>query len=163
MNQQSDANSREKSLGENVMIIALIALLMGSFIYYFLKQEQQITNVGFNTVASNFAAKVTALRAQWFMDNQPDVMVIKEQNGARYSIRLNANGWVDFIDDIDNCRKVWQAVISDDLTFMNRPVAVIEIKNEQNRLKNACRFSLPTGESFDYFFESGKVIMNDGE
>jgi len=157
MSRQSEANSRERTLGENIVIISLVAILMGAFIHYFFKQEQQFTQAGFGAVAKKFSAKVTAIRAQWFMDNQPDIVIIKEANVEEEHISVNQKGWVDFAGELQNCRKVWQAIINADLSFMNQPVAVVEVKNEQNPLKNVCRYSLASGEYFDYHLESGNV------
>jgi len=157
MSRQSQANKKEKSLAENVLIVTLVACLMGTFIYYFFKQEQQLTQVGYNTLARNFSSKVTAIRAQWFMDNQPNVVIIKEGDAESRNISVNSKGWVDYLAERQNCQKVWLAVMENDLTFMNQPIVVVEIKHEQYRLKNICRYSLVSGESFDYQIESGKV------
>jgi hypothetical protein len=47
---------------------------------------------------------------------------------------------------------------------MNQPIAVIEIYNKTNdangietTVLDTCRYSLSTGESFDYYLNSGKV------
>ena len=158
MTRQGEANNREKTLGENVMMVALVASLMSVFLYYFFKQEREFTQVGFDVVATNFSAKVTAIRAQWFMDNQPDSLVVKEKDGTTTIIQVNAKGWVDFSNSGANCRRVWQVLISEDFSFIKQPVAVIEFQDETNELKSHCRFSLPTGEYFDYFFVTGKVL-----
>jgi len=157
MSRQSQANKKEKSLAENVLIVTLVACLMGTFIYYFFKHEKQLMHVGYNTLARNFSSKVTAIRAQWFMDNQPTLVIIKEGDKASRNISVNSKGWVDYLAERQNCQKVWLAVMENDLTFMNTPIVVVEIKHEQYRLKNVCRYSLVSGESFDYQIESGKV------
>jgi len=163
MTRKSQSNKKEKSLAENVLIITLIASLMGTFIYSFFKQEQQLTQVGFNTLARNFSSKVTAIRAQWFMDKQPNMVRVREHasdnliNTVSQFISVNSKGWVDYLDDRQNCQKVWFAVMGNELTFMNTPIVVVEIKNAQKRIKNICRYSLVSGESFDYQLASGKV------
>lgn len=156
MSEQSVANSREKSLGENMVIFSLIAIFMSAFIYYFFKQDEQITQAGFERIANNFSSKVMAIRAQWFMDRQPDTVSLKD-NGIVENIKVNKKGWVDFGEDSQNCHKIWQVVISHELTFMNQQVIVIDIHHEANQLKSACRYSLVTGEYFDYHLMSGKV------
>ena len=164
MARQAELNSREKTLGENVIIIALIAVLMSSFLYYFFKQEQRLTEVGFDAVARKFSASVLAIRAQWFMDGQPNEIILKEKDKPNVTLRVNRKGWIDFEDKKERCQKIWLILMTTDLYFMNQPIAVIEINNRTNDMNgtannvlNTCRYSLPTGESFDYYLNSGKV------
>ncbi len=156
MSEQSVANSREKSLGENMLIFSLIAIFMCAFIYYFFKQDEQITQAGFERIANNFSSKVMAIRAQWFMDRQPETVLLKD-NGVIEKIKVNKKGWVDFGEQAQNCQKIWHIVISNELTFMNQQVIAIDIHHEANQLKSACRYSLTTGEYFDYHLMSGLV------
>ncbi|MCO4799929.1 MAG: hypothetical protein KC484_11960 [Colwelliaceae bacterium] len=158
MANQTELNSREKTLGENVIIIALITVLMASFLYYFFKQEQRFTEVGFDAVARNFSSSVMAVRAQWFMDGQPDEVVLKEKDQPTLVLKVNNKGWIDFSGEKDSCQKIWQTLMATDLSFLNQPIVVVEIKNElQGNIKNICRYSLSSGESFDYQIETGKV------
>lgn len=164
MANNAGVNSREKTLGENVLIIALIAILMSSFLYYFFKQEQQLTEVGFDAVARNFSSSVLAIRAQWFMDGQPDEIILKERDKANITLKVNNQGWIDFKDEKEKCHKIWFILMTTDLYFMNQPIAVLEINTTMNgnhqsdkKLINTCRYSLPSGASFDYDMASGKV------
>ena len=168
MAKQAAVNSREKTLGENVIIIALITVFMSSFLYYFFKQEQRLTEVGFDAVARSFSSSVLAIRAQWFMDGQPDEVILKEKDKPNIALKVNHKGWVSYKDEKENCQKIWHALMTTDLYFMNQPIAVIgihknvndvnsEMNSEENTSINACRYSLPTGESFDYNIKKGKV------
>lgn len=168
MTKYAGVNNREKTLGENVLIIALIAVLMASFLYYFFKQERQLTEVGFDAVARNFSASVLAIRAQWFMDGQPDEIKLKESGKPSVTLKVNQQGWLDFDDDNEKCQKIWVALMATDLFFMNQPIAVLEIQTHSteskainNKFVTICRYSLPTGESFDYNLVNGKVSVNN--
>ncbi|MEW6989172.1 hypothetical protein AADZ91_00670 [Colwelliaceae bacterium 6441] len=164
MSNQAELNSREKTLGENVVIIVLIAILMSSFLYYFFKQEQQLTTVGFDAMARKFSSSVMGIRAQWYMDGQPDEVIIKENHQSTVVLKVNKNGWVDLGNE-HNCQKIWLAIMATELSFMNQPIAVLSInsatKGEGNKntryVGNVCRYSLPSGESFDYQLETGTV------
>jgi len=156
MSKETDANSRERTLGENIIILSIVAILMGAFIFYFFKQEQRFTEAGFKSIASKFSLKVTAIRAQWFMDNQPDAVLVKEA-GVKQLISVNKNGWVDFTNESESCQKIWFAVIGNKLEFMNQPVTVMEIFDRKTRQLTTCRYSLVRGEYFDYLLTSGKV------
>lgn len=157
MANQTELNSREKTLGEYVVIIALITVLMASFLYYFFKQEQRFTEVGFDAVARNFSSSVMAVRAQWFMDGQPNEVVLKEKDQPTITLKVNHKGWIDFSGEVDSCQKVWHAIMATELSFMNQPIVVVGIKNELKGNINICRYSLSSGETFDYQIETGKV------
>ncbi len=160
MTKQSVANNREKTLGENILVVVLVASLMSAFLYYFFKHQQTISQAGFQIAATNFASKITAIRAQWFMENQPLSLMVKEKDGSKSAIPLNKKGWVDFAQDGVSCRKIWRVIMVDDLTFINQPVAVMSVSDEVEPLNNHCRYRLPSGEYFDYFPQSGKVISS---
>jgi hypothetical protein len=166
MSKYAEVNNREKTLGENVLIIALIAVLMSSFLYYFFKQERQLTEVGFDAVARNFSASVLAIRALWFMDGQPDEIVLKETGKPSVTLKVNQQGWLDFDGKKEKCHKIWLALMTTELFFMNQPIAVLEIQTKmndsdsiQNKSVTTCRYSLPSGESFDYNLSNGKVSV----
>lgn len=157
MSTQSDSNQREKTLGENIGIVLLFAIMMAIFIYYFFKQETQLTQVAFDRVANNFSAKIMAVRAQWFMDNQPKFVIIKDNENNTRHIEVNKSGWVDFQSNDQNCRQIWSVVTESELSFMNQPVIIVEINNDLEHKLNVCRYSLPSGEYFDYYLTQGKV------
>ncbi|WP_286234687.1 hypothetical protein [Thalassotalea sediminis] len=154
MTRQEQVNSREKSLSENIVIITLVACLMSVFIYYFFKQEDNFTKANFTAAASTFASRVTAIRAQWFMENQPQIVNVKKEG---LKIAVNDKGWVDFQGAQGNCIKVWRAVMKTELTFMNNPVAVLELMQTSPTSQRRCRFQLASGEYFDYALQTGMV------
>ena len=80
MSRNSVIVKREKTLAEQIITVVMVAILMAGFLYYFLRQEGQLTKVGFETVATNFAATVSTIRAQWYMDKQPRIVLLKEQD-----------------------------------------------------------------------------------
>lgn len=146
---------REKSLSENIIIIVGLGILMASFIYYFFKQEQQLSHTGFDYIAGNFSSRIMAIRAQWFMDNQPSkVQVRNKSNGL---IAVNNKGWVDYHNQSGNCEKVWHAVMDTGLVFMKQPIAVIFLGKTAHQKQGSCRYTLPSGEYFDYQMSNGRV------
>ena len=157
MTRQGQANNREKSMGENIIIITMVAGLMAIVIYYAFRQEGQITQVGFESLANTFISKVTSIRAQWFMENQPNVVVLKDKN---IKIKVNEKGWVDYSPESGHCVKTWQAVMHPELTFMNQVVVALEVRKDQQGELAYCRYQLSTGQYFDYFPTTGKVEVN---
>jgi len=71
------ADRKERTLAEIVIIVLLSAILMMNFIHYFFKQEDKLTQVAFNRITQSFSTKVTAVHAQWFMDQQPNIVIVK--------------------------------------------------------------------------------------
>ncbi|GHE99142.1 hypothetical protein [Thalassotalea profundi] len=154
---------REKSLAEQIITVVMISVLMAGFWYYFLKQEQQFTLVGFETIAGKFATNVSTIRAQWFMDKQPAVIMLKEQiqqgvdQKTQRNISVNKKGWVDSKKGNLDCISIWQQVMNSPLVFMNKPVAALQINNNSGVNKRLCRYMLASGEYFQYNPDNGKV------
>lgn len=157
MSSESKANQRERSLAENIVIIALVASLMGSFVYYFFKQEDKISRTGFDAIAAKFLTRLTAIRAQWFMDNQPVELFIKDENKDKLRVRVNKKGWVDYSGESENCQKIWRVVMDHELIFMKQPIIVLELMKENEPLKHVCRYQITSHQYFDYYLANGQV------
>ncbi len=156
MSRQNVSDKKEKSLAEIVIIVLMVAILMMVFIHYFFKQEEQLTKVGFNTLTQNFSTKITTIRAQWFMDKQPRVVNLVS-SGTTQEIYINESGWVDSPKNELACRIIWNVVIAEPLTLMNMDINVKQVSVMNKNKGRVCRYSLATGESFDYNSSDGKV------
>jgi hypothetical protein len=170
MTLQQVSAKKGKSLAENLIILVMIGLFMATFIYYFFKQEQHLSQTGFYAVANTFSARLNGIHAQWFMDNKPRWIIIKESseiNGANKnnSVEVNSAGWVDVstVNEVNNqnhCQIIWQQVLGIPMFYIKQPIsAVMVIVNTQNNEKKShlCRYGLPSGEYFDYQPSNGKV------
>ena len=174
MARQLVSDKKETSLGENVVVIAVFALLMSTFIYHFFKQQDSITKVGFDAIAKVFITKLTLVHAQWLMDGKPDLIEVSSSNlnandddgNEIISIKVPVNnkGWIDVENDTGvRCEKIWQYVMDTEMEFMRSPVSAVEIKLNQssnpadNQGYSMCRFSIPSGEFFEYFSQNGKI------
>ncbi|MFT5296121.1 MAG: competence protein ComGC [Colwellia sp.] len=170
MTSQQVSAKKGKSVAENLIILVMIGLFMATFIYYFFKQEQHLSQTGFDAVANTFSARLNGIHAQWFMDNQPNWVIIKENtviNGEskNTSIEVNAKGWVDvstvdMVGNRNNCQIIWQQVLGIPMFYIKQPIsAVMVIVNTRNNEKKShvCRYGLPSGEYFDYQPSNGKV------
>ena len=170
MTSQQVSAKKGKSVAENLIILVMIGLFMATFIYYFFKQEQHLSQTGFDAVANTFSARLNGIHAQWFMDNQPNWVIIKENtviNGEskNTSIDVNAKGWVDvstvdMVGNRNNCQIIWQQVLGIPMFYIKQPIsAVMVIVNTRNNEKKShvCRYGLPSGEYFDYQPSNGKV------
>jgi hypothetical protein len=160
-----------KSLAENLIILAMIGLLMATFIYYFFKQEEHLSRTGFDSVAITFSARLTGIHAQWFMDNKPRWLIIKESseiNGTHKnnSVEVNSAGWVDVssVNEVNNqnhCQIIWQQVLAIPMVYIKQPISAVMVNintgNDINKKSYLCRYSLPSGEYFDYQPSNGKV------
>ncbi|NQY62206.1 MAG: hypothetical protein HRT38_00575 [Alteromonadaceae bacterium] len=172
MARQLISDKKEKSLGENVVVIAVFALLMSTFIYHFFKQQDSLAKVGFDAIANAFIIKLTLVHAQWLMDGKPafievssrDLNINDDDASAIISNRVpvNKKGWIDVEDGNGiRCEKIWQYVMDTEMEFMRSPVSAVEIKLSQKqttlRGNSMCRFSIPSGEFFEYFPHNGKI------
>tara|TARA_R110001583_G_scaffold114517_4_gene265007 strand:+ start:2957 stop:3463 length:507 start_codon:yes stop_codon:yes gene_type:complete len=155
------AEKKEKSLAEILVVVVLVALLMASFIFYFFKNQGQLTRAGFESITQVFSARVNGIRAQWFMDKQPDFVNVESSNrqadgGSVVNIPVNNQGWVDAGSSALVCQKIWHYVMESSLTYMKEPIGSVLI-DPKNHKMNYCQYSLSSGEYFTYYRHSGKV------
>jgi len=71
-------NKRERSLAEQVIIISLLFILMASFIHSFFKNQSQLNNIGFTTLANNFSSQLVIIHSQWLMSGRPAQLILTE-------------------------------------------------------------------------------------
>ena len=64
MTSQQVSAKKGKSVAENLIILVMIGLFMATFIYYFFKQEQLLSQTGFDAVANTFSARLNGIHAQ---------------------------------------------------------------------------------------------------
>jgi hypothetical protein len=155
------AEKSEKSLTEIIVVVVLVALLMASFIFYFFKQQGQITRAGFESIAQVFSARVNGIRGQWFMDLQPRFVTIQSSQmqpdgGNIVQVPVNKSGWVDTPSTSLPCQMIWQYVMEAPLLFMKEPIGAVLVEHEKQGLPY-CQYSLSSGEYFTYQRQNGKV------
>jgi len=166
MSQQMVTEKREKTLAEQIMVVLLFALMMSGFIAYFFKQEAQITQIGFKALANSFATKLIAVRSQWFMDKKPNRFFIQTSTASQEGqvekllVSVNDNGWIDVSEDTLACEKIWRLTMNLPLVFIQSPIAAVEVKKTVSGQGRICRYSILSGEYFEYHSGSGKVIQN---
>ena len=169
MSQKQVSEKREKSAAEIFAVVVMVMVFMAVFISYFMKQSQQISEVGYSTLANNFAAQVNAIHAQWMMDGKPDnVNVSSLYETNKKSVGVNKRGWVkgQAKNEVSTCRYIWQQVLNQPMTYMRTPIAAVvinDISNTNNKNisisidYNVCRYVLNTENYFDYNSQNGKV------
>jgi len=173
MSRQLVAEKKEKSLAEQIVVIVLFSLLMAGFISFFLKQEKQITQAGFTTLANTFSAKIVSVHSQWFMDKKPPAVIVntfpadelsaKKSASNKQVVPVNANGWIDTKAQELACNDIWQHVMQLPLVFIKSPISAVEVKKKLNHQGRICRYGIPSGEYFEYHTRSGRVIMGNEE
>jgi len=162
----SNSEKKDKSLAEFVVIVALVGVMMAIFIDFFIKNEDQFTRAGFATVAQSFNTKVNAVRAQWMMDKQPNIVYLASLNKkSKQAVTVNKSGWIDVQDEQLACEKIWLLVMETPMTSMSFSVSAIEVHNADNKDKvedktpgnSQCRYVLLDGSYFQYNRAKGKV------
>jgi hypothetical protein len=172
---------REKSMAEFVVVILIVAGLMKTFISTFNEQEPYITSTGFTAIAQNFNNTVFVVHAQWFMDKEPNVVLLETLDKVEITpITVNNKGWLDVPNKITKlpsfahatdftdfanmtaCEQIWQLAMNMPMQLMTFSIAAIELR-EQTLANNSsgnfhhCRYLLPSGQYFEYDSETGKV------
>ena len=155
------ANKSEKSLTEILVVVALVGSLMASFIFYFFKQQGQISQAGFSSIAQVFSARVNGIRGQWFMDLKPRFVrlashQIQPDGSLMLQVPVNKLGWVDTKDEALACQMIWHYVMEAPLLYMKDPISAVLVE-QQKQVLPYCQYSLPSGEYFTYQRHNGKV------
>jgi hypothetical protein len=155
------AEKSEKSLTEILIVVVLVASLMASFIFYFFKQQGQISQAGFSSIAQVFSARVNGIRGQWFMDLKPRFVrlasnQIQPDGGLMAQVPVNQWGWVDTHDQALPCQMIWHYVMEAPLLHMRAPISAVLVE-KQKQVLPYCQYSLPNGEYFTYQRHNGKV------
>ena len=158
----TNSEKKEKSLAEFIVIITLVGVMMGVFINYYIKSEDQFTHAGFSTIAQSFNTKVSTVHAQWFMDNQPNVVMLASFNkNEKQAIPVNNRGWIDIKSKQLACEKIWNLVMETPMNLMKLSISAIEVHDNTNtkndQAKAQCRYVLLDGSYFHYDRASGKV------
>ncbi len=152
---------RQKSITELIFIAVILFTLMACFIHYFMKQSHRITLAAFEGLANNFIAQVTVVHGQWFMDKQPTVVKVASMTSNKVLVvPVNSRGWLDASDSYLACEKIWRYAMQESLTLMKTPISVIEVKKKPQPLGRICRYSISTGEYFEYNSFTGKVAIH---
>ncbi|MGL1956516.1 MAG: hypothetical protein OCD00_04300 [Colwellia sp.] len=158
----SNSEKKEKSLAEFVIVIVLVAIMMTIFIRYFMTQEQQITVTGFNALAQSFNSKVTVVHAQWLMDKQPLKMVVSSFNRQKPQIiPVNKKGWIDVKHNNLACEKIWQHTLEVPMQILQTVVSAIEIQKSSMKKGRLCRFSIISGQYFEYQTNTGRIKLGN--
>lgn len=160
MTSQQVAEKSERSLGELLIAVVLVALLMASFIYYFFKHQGQLTRAGFESVSHVFSARINGIHAQWFMDSQPNFVVIDVSLTSKMEkvmVPVNQAGWVDVQNPTLRCQNIWQYVMESPLEYMKKSIGAVLVQSHGKKMVSYCQYSLPSGEYFTYQIDNGKV------
>lgn len=158
----SNSEKNEKSLAEFIMIVVLVGILMSVIINYYIKQEAQLSDVGFKTLAQKFTAKISTTHVQWLMDKQPNIVAVALLNSStKQHITVNKQGWIDVKRTPLACERIWRLVMESPLNFMQQSIAALELRttsmNQAQQANMVCRYILPSGAYFDYNPFNGNV------
>ncbi|WDE04498.1 hypothetical protein SG34_024695 [Thalassomonas viridans] len=180
MSRQQQVEKREKSLVEMLVVLVLVVVLMASFIFYYFKQQARVSSVGFNALSHSFSAKLTSVHAQWLMEGKPDSLVLYtslavggDETRQRQVISLNAYGWIDAPpggkNDMSRCDLIWQQILDMPMVFLKSPVSSLELRKPSSgngtvkkEVGRICRYSLLSGEYFQYHLLDGRVETSSG-
>lgn len=148
---------RGKTLAEAMLVFIIVLILMDIGVTYFQKHQNMLLETGFNNLKNFFSARISAVHAQWMMDGKPNKVKIKyfyldEESPV---IVVNKFGWVDFGNEDENCRKIWQAVTESPLLLMNHK---IQVRTYNKYLKSEyCQYVLDDKFFFTYHLAHGRV------
>lgn len=160
MNRTEVAEKKEKSMMELIIIVVVLAIMMATFIKYFLAQETQIVDTGFKSLSQSFSSTLNAVHGQWLMDGKPNYVNLRDFNSEDVqTVYVNKKGWIDSQEHELACQKIWLKTMSAPLIFIKEPVSAVEIVDSTLTFGRICRYSIETGQYFEYRTETGKVSL----
>ncbi|QOL26748.1 hypothetical protein LP316_05465 [Thalassotalea sp. LPB0316] len=152
---------KETWLSEFMLIIAVIGILVASFIKYFGKNEDDFNHAGLKRMANTFSSKVNLVHGQWLMDDQPSIVRLRTKdvdgNDIIELIHVNNKGWIASRSRQLDCFDIWQQAMDTPLNFMNETIAVI-VLNRHDENEQVCRYALSTGSYLEYSPKTGQVV-----
>jgi competence protein ComGC len=154
----NQSEKKQSSMIEFLVVLVIVAVLMKLLLDFFWSQQQNITNAAFIGLAQSFTSKVNVVHAQWLMDEQPDVVVLSQLNSTeKQYVNVNSTGWIDNDHISLACHNIWLQTLVMPLQVVKSVVTAIEIHNEEIKNGRLCRYSIVSGEFFDYRSDTGKV------
>ncbi len=158
----SAIDKTEKSLAEILIIVGMVAIMMAVFVFYFFKHEATLTATGFERLKSNFASQVLIIHAKWMLDGKPNVVQLhsgslSDKSKTDEFITVNKKGWVKVTNTDFYCEGIWQTIMNMPLKLNKSPISAVEIRYLESKPVNICRYSLLSGEYFDYNTATGQV------
>lgn len=167
MSQQSKLSGVNKTL----VAILMVFILMAMFLSYYFKQEKEIENTSLKNVANLFSSQLLLMRSQWFMDNKPNVLILKltekkqitetgnevDSSGMNVKkVSVNKFGWVDDIENSpDACQRIWAMVMGNSLEFFKTPIGAVLVNN--NNVGHKCHYNVENGSYFSYNSNNGEI------
>lgn len=168
MSQQSKLSGVNKTL----IAILMVFILMAMFLSNYFKQEKEIENTSLNNLANTFSSQLLLIRSQWYMDNKPNVLLLKLTNKKELTetvnnkeqmveakikkVSINKFGWVDDIKNTPNaCQQIWAMVMGNNLEFFNTPIGAVLVNT--NATGHLCHYNVENGSYFSYNSNNGAI------
>lgn len=175
MQDRDIAESSQRKLLSNIIIVVVFMSVMASAIVYFNQSEPKLKEEIMDNLAAQFSRNVLSAHWQWQAEGRPQMIMLvqyeadPEPNGlarerGRQPLRMTSNGWPFVDDNSDSCESLWQNIL-----YIPAEVDGFRVigeyyeddLDENGVMIRRCRFRVSTGTYFDYYVNSGRVIRDE--
>lgn len=170
MKSNDSANTSQRSLFSNIIIVVLFMGMMAASVMYLSDSEPNVREQALRNFAQQFSRNVINAHWQWQAEGRPQMIMLVQYNPAtgqeigRKPIRMAANGYPHVDSRSDSCEKLWQGILYVEPQIDSFRVISEFYDDGVNALgepQYRCRFRLSTGPYFDYYVNNGRVETDD--
>lgn len=147
------------------MLALLFAAILASLIVYFDDADPGVHRQALKTLGQRLEDNATYANWQWQSQKKPPrIMMVHYDNQdsekSRRPVAMSSTGFPRIALDDSGCDKLWQQLLDEPMQIQGYRVRGRYVRgdSEDGEALNAfCRFSISTGDRFDYIIRTGKV------
>jgi len=163
--QETKHNSKNNSWAAAILVI-LFAAIAVAIISRLDTRSDNTTMIAFEQLATKFSDHVTAAHWKWKAEQPTSMIMLVHYNKEgreinRSPVKLSYLGWPMAEDSEEGCEKIWSYMIAEPMRVDGFRVHADYYKDtDDDATVSWCRYRLSSGEYFDYFPTTGKVIKS---
>lgn len=161
--------SAQRRMYISIISTLVFAILMGAFIVYFYEGEPNLKGQILFQRGDQLEDAAITSHWQWQAEGRPQriILVHYNSNGKetdRSPVLMNQAGWPEVKPSSEGCQKLWQMLLHQPMEvdgFRVRGEYEPGDDDEKQGSSAYCRFSLSSGDYFDYAINRGDVTFED--
>ena len=163
------AEGEQRKMYIGIVSTLVFAILMATFIIYFYESEPNLKGQILHQRGEALEDAAITSHWQWQAEGRPQRIILVHYNSDgketdRSPVAMNLAGWPEVNASSEGCQRVWQMLLHQPMEvdgFRVRGEFYDESQGEGRADNSYCRFSLSSGDYFDYAIFRGDVIYDD--
>ena len=149
----------------NVVIAIVFATVLAGLIWYFDQSDPGFHRQALKKMATRLEHNAGYAHWQWQSENQPPrIMMVhydaQDREKSRRPLAIASFGYPRVADEDDACDTLWSQLLDEPMEVEGFRVKGRYVRGdlENGEAVNAyCRFSISSGDRFDYIIRTGKI------